>query len=92
MINWYHVMLEMQRRQDEIASAAKHNHNKHIMRQPDEGRKKRSHIMAKILFHTGTWLVELGCRLQTRYERLALATRNGLQQDHIMNPHEAPCA
>jgi hypothetical protein len=92
MINWYSVTIEMQRRQDEIARAAEHNRNKHIMRQPGEARKRSGHIMAEALIQAGTWLVNLGCRLQTPYARLTTATRSQLQQNHIMTPQKAPCA
>jgi len=92
MINWYSVIVEMQRRQDEIARVAQENRGKHIMRQPGEVRKRSSHIMAEILIQAGNWLVNMGCRLQTPYERLATATRTGMQQSHIMAPKKAPCA
>lgn len=92
MINWYSVTVEMQRRQDEIARAAEYNRAKHIMRQPGQEHKKSGHIMAELLIQTGNWLVSVGCRLQTPYMRLATATRNGMQQDHIMGPKKAPCA
>ena len=91
MINWFSVMVETQRRQDEIASAAAHNYSKHIMRQPDKGQKKSSHIMAEVLIQTGNWLVNLGCRWQEPYAKLATATRNQIQQEHIMAPQKAPC-
>ena len=92
MINWYSVTVEMQRRQDEIAAAADRNRNIHIMRQPEKARRKRGHIMAEVLNLVGNWLVNLGCRLQTPYAKLATATRSGMQQRHIMTPHKAPCA
>jgi hypothetical protein len=92
MINWYSVTVEMQRRQDEIARAAEYKRNKHIMRRPDEIRRKRGQIVAEMIIQAGNWLVNLGCRLQAPYVRLATATRSGLQQDHIMNPQKAPCA
>jgi hypothetical protein len=92
MINWFSVTVEVQRRQDEIAAAAEHNRNKHIMRQPGEARKKSGHIMAEVLILVGNWLVNLGCRLQAPYARLTTATRSGMQQHHIMTPQKAPCA
>jgi hypothetical protein len=92
MINWYSVIVETQRRQDEIARAAENNHLKHIMRQPGQTRKRKGHIMAQVLIQPGNWLVSLGCRLQTPYATLALATRKQLQQEHIMAPQKAPCA
>ncbi len=92
MINWYSVTVEMQRRQDEIAAAAEHNHNKHIMRRPGQAHRKSGHMMAQAFIQTGNWLVELGCRLQAPYARLATATRSGMQQEHIMTPQKAPCA
>lgn len=91
MINWYSVTVEMQRRQDEIAQAAAHNHNKHIMRRPEKGPNKSSHIMAEVLIQTGNWLVSLGGRFQEPYAKLATATRQQLQQEHIMAPQKAPC-
>jgi hypothetical protein len=92
MINWYSVIVETQRRQDEVARAAAHNYQKHIMGQPGQTWKNKGHIMAQLLIQAGTWLVNVGCRLQTPYTTLALATRKGLQQDHIMGPQKAPCA
>lgn len=92
MINWYSVTVEMQRRQDEIASAAAHNHSKHIMRRPEKSPKKSSYIMAEVLIQSGNWLVNLGCRLQEPYTKLAAVTRQQIQQQHIMTPQKAPCA
>lgn len=92
MINWYSVIVEQQRREDEVVRAADYNRQKHIMRQPGQTHKQKGHIMAQVLIKTGNWLVSAGCRLQAPYATLALATRNGLQQDHIMGPQKAPCA
>jgi hypothetical protein len=92
MINWYSVIVENQRRQDEVAQAAAHNYQKHIMRQPGQTQTGKGHIMAQLLIQTGHWLVSLGCRLQAPYATLALATRKGLKQEHIMGPQKAPCA
>ena len=92
MINWYSVIVETQRRQDEIAHVAEYNRQKHIMRQPGQTQKRSGHIMAQLLIKTGNWLVSTGCRLQAPYASLALATRKGLQQEHIMGPQKAPCA
>ena len=92
MINWHSVIVETQRRQDEIARAADYNRTKHIMREPGQTRKRQGHIMAQVLIQTGNWLVNLGCRLQRPYTTLALATRKQLQQEHIMGPKKAPCA
>ncbi|MFZ0549088.1 MAG: hypothetical protein WAM60_26815 [Candidatus Promineifilaceae bacterium] len=91
MINWYSVMVEMQRRQDEMARAAERSQNKHIMNRPNKSPKDAGHIMAQLLIQTGTWLINTGNRFQEPCERLVLATRQGLQQDHIMTPHKAPC-
>jgi hypothetical protein len=92
MINWYNVMVEMQRRQDEMARVEAHYRDRHIMQKPARPRKKSGHIMAELLIQTGNWLVNTGCRLQTRYTTLALAARQGMQQEHIMAPSKAPCA
>jgi hypothetical protein len=92
MINWYSVTVEMQRRQDEIANAAAHNHSKHIMRRPEKSQKKSSHMMAELLIQTGNWLVNLGCRFQEPYAKLATAARQQIQQEHITAPQKAPCA
>lgn len=92
MINWNHVLVEQQRRQDEIAQAMEYHQHKHILGQFSETRKRKVHIMAPVLIRAGNWLVSVGCRLQAPAASLALATRQGLQQDHIMAPQKAPCA
>ena len=93
MINWNSVLVEQQRRQDEVSRAMEYHRLQHIRRQPtEETRKRKGHIMAPVLIRAGNWLVSVGCRLQAPYASLALAARNGIQQDHIMAPHKAPCA
>jgi hypothetical protein len=86
MSYWYDYMVETQRRRDEMEQANGRRHDNHLLRQNQSAntilpryeapgyRKQARH--ESVLATLGDHLVAWGCRLQTRYRRLAETSSN----------------
>ena len=89
MINWYAVLVEQQRRLDEIARAQQHREAGHILRSMADHPAMRLPEMRRyqrFLAYLGDRLIAWGCRLQTRYQALAYSvSRAGTE------PGSNPC-
>ena len=88
MTDWFVYMVEQERRREEIARAAASRHARYLIEQDKAARGAQLPRYEIMLAALGDRLVDWGCRLQTRYRRLAERT-NTMSADALLAQQKA---
>lgn len=92
MVTWKDLLVEEQRRRDQIAKAAQIRNERHVLRPA----QRQPSPYQRLLVGIGERLVVWGYRLQARYEGLAAnAASSTLKQESLLNvqsPEAGTCS